>query len=333
MTPLDSPQRAPSLSIMSDSQKKAAISAYIEKHDLKNALEEALISAIQADAPDPRAFIAEILTKGETIPGIPYLNAEARDMMRSQMAPMMHVPGVADGEQPTYEDVSAYMVPAMFNPEDKDMGPMKNPRVNWNKFQINRPYCIPGYTTKAPRVGDIAPDGPLHSLKHSGPSSTLLVEVRKLAAAAGSDKVVLGFDAMTCPFWRAYCAFDLMQACGSVPILHIYSQEAEPEDTFNAGGSQSAGKPLDIAPPIKFHHTLADRRAAALKAKSVLQKFSSRVEMWIDGMDDELEGLYESRPWRYYVLEAASGKVLENSSLAPFNVEAKCAAIRAACGE
>jgi hypothetical protein len=186
--------------------------------------------------------------------------------------------------------------------------------------------------SKAPQIGDVAPDGPMHNLTAGGPSSTLLTEARKLAAIAGSDKVVLGFDGMTCPFWRSYAAFDLYQACGNVPILHIYSLEAEPEDTFNAGGSQSAGQPLDIKPPINFHQNMHERRVAAAKAKLVLELFNTaKVEIWIDGMDDRLESLYEARPWRYYVIEAESGKVLENQSLAPFNIDEKCGAIVAVC--
>ena len=52
----------------------------------------------------------------------------------------------------------------------------------------------------------------------------------------------------------------------------------------------------------------------------------------MDGMDDALEAAYEARPWRWYVIEVATGKVISSTGLAPFNMKGKLAKIKAACG-
>ena len=56
-----------------------------------------------------------------------------------------------------------------------------------------------------------------------------------------------------------------------------------------------------------------------------------KVSMWTDTMDDNLEKLYEARPWRWYVIEADSGKVVAATGLAPFNMKGKLDKIREAC--
>merc|ERR1711998_4580 len=277
--------------------------------------------------------------------GVPYLDAETRQMMYSQLAPLMHVPGVPEGEEPSYEAIANFMSPMMFNPdnkplEDEQMAKGFNPRCDWEQFKQFRPYAQKDYESKAPKVGDIAPDGPVLSLAEDGESSTLLTEAKKLAAEAGTDKVVLGFDGMTCMFWRSYCAEQLYKAAGDTPILHIYSMEAEPEDKFDAGGSQSEGHNtevppmLHITPAINEHKDVAERRLVASKAKSILETFNDKpVTMVIDDMDNALENAYETRPWRYYVIEAESGKVLSTSSLAPFNIDEKTASMKAALAQ
>ena len=118
---------------------------------------------------------------------------------------MMKIKGV-DGD-PTVPEVSAYMVPGMFDPAGD--------AEKWASFEAQRPYCVPGYSPKAPNPGDVVPDGPLLPLV-DGPETTLLTEARALAAKHGSSKVVLSFDSVTCPFWRAYAAKDLYKAAGSV---------------------------------------------------------------------------------------------------------------------
>lgn len=115
-----------------------------------------------------------------------------------------------------------------------------------------------------------------------------------------------------------------------VPILHIYQREAEPCDEFDAGGMHVT-TPLKMKRPIYWHKTPADRAEAAQDTKKFLERFEPDVRMWMDGMDDKLEALYESRPWRWYVLEVSSGKIVDGIGLAPFNMKGKIAKVKAAC--
>ena len=93
----------------------------------------------------------------------------------------------------------------------------------------------------------------------------------------------------------------------------------------------NAKGPLAFSPPLDFHKTLAERRESVSKAKSWLETFStSPITMYVDAMNDGLEAKYEARPWRVFVIEAASGKLLADTGLAPFNMDAKLAAIKEA---
>ena len=83
--------------------------------------------------------------------------------------------------------------------------------------------------------------------------------------------------------------------------------------------------------PIYWHKTPADRAEAAQDTKKFLERFEPDVRMWMDGRDDKLEALYESRPWRWYVLEGSSGKIVDGIGLAPFNMKGKIAKVKAAC--
>ena len=76
-------------------------------------------------------------------------------------------------------------------------------------------------------------DGKILSLDPSGAPSTLLAEAKKLAAEAGSDKVMISFDGVSCPFFRLYAAKEFAEAAiaAKVPVLHVYIREAEPCDT------------------------------------------------------------------------------------------------------
>ena len=105
----------------------------------------------------------------------------------------------------------------------------------------------------------------------------------------------LAFDAVTCPFFRLYAAEDLAKAAGGTPTLHVYIREAEPCDEFDAGGMHVT-TPLKMKRPIYWHKTPADRAEAAQDTKKFLERFEPDVRMWMDGMDDKLEALYEARP-------------------------------------
>jgi hypothetical protein len=48
-------------------------------------------------------------------------------------------------------------------------------------------------------------------------------------------------------------------------------------------------------------------------------------------MDDTLEAAYEARPWRWYVIEASTGKIITGTNLAPFNMKGKLAKLKEAC--
>jgi len=205
--------------------------------------------------------------------------------------------------------------------------------ITWEKFNEHRGYAVPGYVTKAPQPGDVVPDSKILSLEAGGPDSTLLTEARKLAAEAGSDKVVLAFDAVTCPFFRLYAGEEFAEAAvaAKVPTLHVYLREAEPCDVFDAGGMHCT-TPLQLTRLVPWHKTEADRRLVASETKAFLEQYygKGKVNMWIDTMDDKLEKLYEARPWRQYVIEAKSGKCIAATGLAPFNPIGKLNKIKAA---
>jgi len=206
--------------------------------------------------------------------------------------------------------------------------------ITFAKFEEHRGYAVPGYEEKAPQIGDVAPDGKILSLDADGPESTLLTEAKKLAEAAGSKRVILAFTAVTCPFYRAYAAQDLYKMYNGVPVLHIYQREAEPADVFDAGGMHCTS-PLKMRRRVLWHKTEADRRLVAKETKKFLETFMGKgnCTMWMDTMDDELEATYESRPWRQYVIEVESGKIIERLGLAPFNMKGKVAAMKAACAD
>lgn len=242
-------------------------------------------------------------------------------MMRSKMNGMMKMPTEKPGD-PTYKDVSNFMVPKMFDPKDE---------ANYAIFKAQRPYCVPGYKSKAPKPGSKVPDAPLYGLEEGSPSSTLLTEAKKLAVAAGTSKVIISFDSVTCPFWRAYAAEDLYRAVPGTPILHVYIREAHPLDEFDAHGANTEG-PIQLTRAFNKHKTLADRRASAKEAVALISKFAGPdVSMFIDGMDDKLESLYEARPWRQYVIEAATGIMVDAIGLTPFNMEDKIELMKKAC--
>jgi hypothetical protein len=206
-----------------------------------------------------------------------------------------------------------------------------NKGITWEKFSEHRGYALPGYEPKHPKPGDKAPDGKILAIDGSGNSSTLLTEAKKMAAAAGSDKVILCFDAITCPFFRAYAAEDLYKVANGVPQLHVYLREAEPCDVFDAGGMHCV-TPLKMKRYIPWHKTEADRALAANDTKTFLESFEGKgkVNMWMDTLDDTLEALYEARPWRWYVVNVSDDTVIACTGLAPFNMAGKLDIIKKA---
>ena len=275
------------------------------------------------------------------------------------MKDSMTLPGTDPMQDVTYKEVQAFMVPAKhggtfknapgtFDPGmtprkiDKNFPLVMNRKmmtgqnekgITWEKFLEHRGYASPGYETKAPQPGDVVPDSKILSLDANGPESTLLTEARKLAEAAGSKKVILAFDAVTCPFFRLYAGQEFAQAAikAGVPTLHVYIREAEPCDVFDAGGMHCS-TPLELRRYVPSHKSESDRRMVASETKRFLEDFYGKgnVNMWIDAMDDKLEALYEARPWRQYVIEAATGKMIAATGLAPFNPKGKVKKLEAA---
>ena len=84
---------------------------------------------------------------------------------------------------------------------------------------------------------------------------------------------------------------------------------------------------------IPWHKTEAERAEAAKDTKIFLESFmgKGKVNMWMDTMDDNLEKLYEARPWRWYIIEADTGKMVAATGLAPFNMAGKLRKLKTAC--
>ena len=237
-----------------------------------------------------------------------------------------------EGMKPRLRDTMMGGMMVMDRKEMKKAGPPHNKGITWEKFVEHRTRCVPGYMPKHPVPGDIVPDGKINSVDGGAPS-TLLAEAKKLAAAKGSKKVILSFMGVTCPFYRAYAAKDLAKVANGVPTLHVSLREAEPCDVFDAGGMHLT-TPLRMSnPPVFWHKTEEDRAAIARRTRAFLEGIYGKgeVSMWMDTMDDNLEELYEARPWRQYVIEAETGKCVAALGLAPFNMAGKIAVIKKAC--
>ncbi len=92
----------------------------------------------------------------------------------------------------------------------KEAGGVHARGITWEKFVEHRGYAAPGYKPKHPKEGEMLPDGRLEALEAGGRASTLRAEVKKIAAAnPDADRVVICFDAVSCPFFRLYSAEDL----------------------------------------------------------------------------------------------------------------------------
>ena len=91
--------------------------------------------------------------------------------------------------------------------------------------------------------------------------------------------------------------------------------------------------PLKMKRYIPWHKSEEERAQAARDTRTFLEGFmgKGKVAMWMDTMDDKLEAAYEARPWRWYVIEADSGKVITATGLAPFNMAGKLRKLKTAC--
>jgi len=205
----------------------------------------------------------------------------------------------------------------------------------FEKFLEHRGYAAPGYVPKHPKEGEPLPDGKLESLESNGMASSLRAEVKKIAAAnPTAERIAICFDAITCPFFRLYSAEDLAKIHQefNVPTLHVYQREAEPCDVFDAGGMHMSTA-LALARPVRWHKDINERRQVAKETQTFLEQFygKGKVNMFCDTMDDNLERIFESRPWRQYVVDAKSLEIVGYIGLGPFNHEGKLNVMRQIC--
>lgn len=205
---------------------------------------------------------------------------------------------------------------------------------DWESYKKARPWNLLSHATKAPKAGDAVVDGKVVLM--DGTESTLLRVIQDLGA--GHTYVSLNFASLTCPVWRLFAGADLHRAMAAhgVKPLHIYTLEAHPDDVRPAnrkdggGAGEHAGgdfpPPFQLKEPGNFHASIDDRKAAAEKALSLLRlKIAGPVTMVLDSMDDALEAAYETRPWRVYVVEVATGAIAYASGPGPLNLPGKLA--------
>jgi len=208
----------------------------------------------------------------------------------------------------TYKEVADYEEAAWKGVEGKD----------WGLFQEQRPYSLATWESKAPQVGSKAPDGPALTL--NGEPTTLMKEVKALGGSGVF--VVLSFESLTCPVWRTFAGYDLQRGVRPyhTPVLHVYTREAHADDEFPA----SVPFPIKLAEPLNQHSSAVERAAAATKSKKFLEgRLGAEVSMILDSTDNVLERAYEARPFRWYIIDTTSNKVVYVSGPGPFNVQAK----------
>merc|ERR1712060_928006 len=122
-----------------------------------------------------------------------------------------------------------------------------------------------------------------------------------------------------------------------VPTLHVIIREAHPKDEFHESmpnEGKGKGMPMGLKRVPEKHKTMEDRRKSGAEAYAIVKKFHKSplpIHMWCDTIDDNLEGLYEARPWRSYVIEAETGKMVASIGLTPFCMKGKLEVIKAAC--
>lgn len=276
------------------------------------------------------------MTLPATNPDLDVTYQEVQDFMvpASVGAQFEDKPGTFDkGMEPRLVDKNFPLV--MDRKGMKEAGAPHNRGITWEKFVEHRGYAAPGHVPKHPKEGEALPDGKLEQLDSKLPATTLRAEVLQLAQEnPDADRVVVCFDAVTCPFFRLYSAEDLAKIHVElgVPTLHVYQREAEPCDVFDAGGMHMA-TPLELARPVKWHKNIEERRQVATETQAFLEQFygAGKVKMFCDTMDDNLEKIFESRPWRQYVVDTKSLEVIGYIGLGPFNHQGKLNVMRQLC--
>ena len=106
---------------------------------------------------------------------------------------------------------------------------------------------------------------------------------------------------------------DTALAPSGVPTLHVYILEAHGQDELpvNVG-------PLNLAREYNQPKTITERRAAAKDALELIKGWTNGpVTMFLDDMNNALENAYEARPWRYYVIDTETKKIVDGTAPPP----------------
>jgi hypothetical protein len=156
-----------------------------------------------------------------------------------------------------------------------------------------RPYHSsswrPVVKSKAPQVGDAAPDGAVVSM--AGAEVTLLGEV-------GDAPTILCFGSVTCPPFRVQFlkqVTGIAAEYGRVKLMIVYVKEAHPTDGWTIGVNSMDGTARADA------KSLEERTAAARKLLE-LNPANSEAQVLLDSMDNTLVSAYEAMSSRLYVI-------------------------------
>jgi hypothetical protein len=123
-------------------------------------------------------------------------------------------------------------------------------------YRKHRPRHCRGYVSKAPKVGDAAPDGVLHTL--DGIPTTLYAELKALGTArpqGSPTHVAVVFGSRTCPVWTGVTAQLALRAFGKqlIPSVQIYTREAAPSDLFPNQMNERVGIKINEHKARCFH--------------------------------------------------------------------------------
>mmetsp|Transcript_55876 Transcript_55876/g.111993 ORF Transcript_55876/g.111993 Transcript_55876/m.111993 type:complete len:346 (-) Transcript_55876:132-1169(-) len=240
-------------------------------------------------------------------------------VMAGMMMPVMR--GVVNGKLAIEKNEADNTAEQVHEKEDA-VWSVKGPEA-MESFKLNRPYSVKGFVNKAPKAGEPAPDGTVVPVD-SEEKSTLHAELKKF----GAKFVGLSFDSVTCPVWRGYGGYDLTKAAAGIPVLHVVSLEAHAADVFPTPVNE--GGPFGLARQVNGHTSLAERRTAAGEAQAVISKWLKGAHTYVlDDMDNALEAAYESRPFRFYIIDTEDGTVAHACGMSPFNIPAKVRDIKA----
>merc|ERR1719450_679850 len=198
------------------------------------------------------------------------------------------------------------------------------------------PYNVMGYVEKFPKAGAAAPDGEIAWAAANGALGAKSTLHEALRGICGTDKLAQGvtkcgllFINMSCPIVRvgAMQEYARMYAKAGLPLLFVYIMEAHPRDGFlpQANWGKWAR--------IYTHKTAEDRAAMTAVLREKLAEQCPELPppyVVIDAMGDKLEGLYEARPFRHYVIDVPTMTVAyADLGRTPLNMLPKFANARA----